>query len=303
MARLPRIRRSSDSIYRGERAERRIKQLYRRWIDQLDPVVERRWVETDAGVTHLLVAGPEDAPPLVVLHGGNSINPVTLEWFLSLADSHRLYAPDIVGQPGFSAETRLSPLEDDYARWMGDVLDGLGLDRVAMVGASFGAGLILRVATYTPERIDRAGLIVPAGLGTTSRLTVARDLLWPVLRYMAIPTGDHLERAIQPLVTDDIDATDERLLEVITAVYDGVRIARQMPPKTTAEELDGFDAPVLIAAGTDDLLFPADVVIPHARSVCSSLEVVMRLEGERHLLSAGARANVRRYLRAFLTEE
>ncbi len=49
--------------------------------------------------THLLVAGPEGAPPLVIFHGGN--------------------APDTIGHPGKSAEQRVSPRDNSYGRLAG----------------------------------------------------------------------------------------------------------------------------------------------------------------------------------------
>lgn len=34
---------------------------------------------------------------------------MTLAWFTDLVDSYRLIAPDTIGQPGYSAETRFDP--------------------------------------------------------------------------------------------------------------------------------------------------------------------------------------------------
>src|SRR5829696_2870629 len=76
-------------------------------------------------------AGARGCPPAVLLPGGNFLNPIVLEWFLPLAERHRLYAPDVVGQPGKSAQERPSPKGDGHAFWVEDVLDGLGLARAA----------------------------------------------------------------------------------------------------------------------------------------------------------------------------
>lgn len=66
-------------------------------------------------------------------------NPISLEWSLSLAEEHRLYALDAIGHPGLSVQTRLSPRDEGYGRWVVDVLDALGLDAPAMIGPSYGA--------------------------------------------------------------------------------------------------------------------------------------------------------------------
>jgi hypothetical protein len=74
----------------------------------------------------------------VFLPGGNFLNPTCLKWFLPLAERHRLYAPDIVGQPGLSAQTRPSPKGDGHAFWVEDILDGLGLERAPSLASPTG---------------------------------------------------------------------------------------------------------------------------------------------------------------------
>ncbi|MGH3393798.1 MAG: alpha/beta fold hydrolase, partial [Streptosporangiaceae bacterium] len=49
------------------------------------------------GTTHVQVCGPPDAPPLVLLHGGNA---TSASWFANagaLSRAHRVHAPDQVG--------------------------------------------------------------------------------------------------------------------------------------------------------------------------------------------------------------
>ena len=71
---------------------------------------------------------------------------------MPLANTHRLYAPDIVGQPGRSAQERPSPKGDGHAFWMEDVLDGVGLrEKVPLVGLSYGAGLAIRTMGLAPR--------------------------------------------------------------------------------------------------------------------------------------------------------
>ena len=85
------------------RSWRSTTRLWPRWVR-----LEKLTVGTRLGDTHVIALGPEDAPSVVFLPGGNALNPTCLKWFLPLAERHRLYAPDIVGQPGLSAQTRPS---------------------------------------------------------------------------------------------------------------------------------------------------------------------------------------------------
>jgi hypothetical protein len=127
--------------YRSPKGEAEVLTLYDEALAALGHRHESLTVETRYGDTHVLVIGPEDDSPVVFLPGGNFLNPTCLRWFLPLSERHRLYAPDLVGQPGKSAQARPSPKGDGHAFWMEDVLDGLGLvDPVPLMGLSYGAG-------------------------------------------------------------------------------------------------------------------------------------------------------------------
>lgn len=105
-----------SSIYRTAAGEAVIKAHYEQELARLDLPVQRAVLPTRYGETHLLIAGPEGAPPILLFHGGNVTNPLTLAWFRPLAERFRIYAPDTIGHPGLSAQTRLSPRDDSYGR-------------------------------------------------------------------------------------------------------------------------------------------------------------------------------------------
>lgn len=257
--------------------------LYDEALEGLGPGCESRTVGTGLGHTHVIVAGPEDAPPLVVLQGGNFLNPLCLSWFLPLANSYRLYAPDIVGQPGRSAQTRPSARGDGHARWLLDVLGGLGLGKVPFVGISYGAGVILRLAGFAPERVSGAVLVSPAGIASGPVWPMVREVALPMLLYRASPNRERLLRAARPLLT----APEEPYVRQLGAVYRHVRLDREIPRAATREELSGYGGPTLLFAAERDLFFPAAEVLPRARAVIPNLETEV-LAGCRHVPSRRA---------------
>ena len=88
------------SIYRSSEGQAEILRLYDEALSHLRIGHKSKSVSTRYGETHVLSLGPEDAPLVVFLHGGNFLSPTCLRWFLPIAQRYHIYAPDIVGQPG-----------------------------------------------------------------------------------------------------------------------------------------------------------------------------------------------------------
>lgn len=189
------------SIYRSQAGRRVLETCYEDAVDQLGIEIDEQWIESRYGSTHVLLAGPADGQPVVVFHGGNATNPMTLDWYIELADDYRLIAPDIVGQPGKSAETRFDPNGDEYGEWVVDLLGAFDIPSAPMIGTSYGCGIVLRTAALAPDRIDRAALVVPAGFGTGSLVSVGLRVGLPSLLYWVFPREWLLERVLTEMVT------------------------------------------------------------------------------------------------------
>lgn len=285
------------SIYRSRRGKARILDLYDRGVAALGMEVEERWVETRFGDTHVLVAGPAAAPPLVAFHGGNALNPLSLGWFRPLARRWRIHAPDTVGHPGRSAETRPDPGGDGYGLWAVDALDGLGLERVPMVGPSYGGGIILRLAAVAPERIERAALVVPAGLVEPRRVSLVARLALPTLAYRLASTPERLRSVSRVLFTEPPEGL---WLEALAATLEEVAVERRMPKPVTGRELAGYRGPTLVMAAENDLLFPGRDVLARAAEAIPGRVDAELLEGQRHVPSREALGRVSERILRFL---
>ena len=130
-----------------------------------------RYVATRFGNTHMLVAGPVDAPPLFLIPGVAGCAPLWRRQLPRFAQALRVYALDIPGQPGRSDPRPPSLLNDDCVNWLVDVLDGLGIERAHFAGVSVGAWLAMRMGIEAPERVNKVVLLGPTGI-SRARLPV-----------------------------------------------------------------------------------------------------------------------------------
>jgi pimeloyl-ACP methyl ester carboxylesterase len=265
--------------------------------DLLDESITDHWVETRTGRTHVLTAGDPTTPPVVVFQGGNVTNPVTLAWVQGLADEYYLIAPDTPGQPGWS-----DPNEPDkYGPWVVDVLDGLGIDRAAMVGISHGGGILLEAAVHAPDRITGAVLVAPAGFGTPLSPALARIVVLS-LAYRAAPRRGLLTRALAPMFSDSIETVDDILIETVGQALRTEDLQAAFPGPDDLGALAGFDAPTLVVLGERDPFFPASRIRPKAERTLPSLVECLTLAGERHFLSTTGQGRVTDHIQTFLAE-
>lgn len=226
---------------------------------------------TLAGVdVHHRVTGPDDGPPLVLLHHFYGSVATWRHSLDDLADPYRVAAFD---RPGFGLTER--PARDDWgdtnpytratsaAITLG-LLDELGADEAVLLGASAGGTVALETYARAPERVRALVLVAPAITGDVG----APGFLRPVLRTpQAARLGPRLVRRVAGEVdrdrvaggwfdpsraTDDdveayaqplqVDRWDEGLWHVFSAE----------PPPNLSDLLPRIEVPTLVVSGDSD---------------------------------------------------
>lgn len=116
--------------------------------------VDHQYITAGALRMHVALAGPQDAPPLVLLHGWPQ------HWYLwrdvipAVADRYRVIAPDLRGfgwsdaPPGGYRKERLT--SDVLA-----LLDALGVERFRLAGHDWGGWVGFLTSLRAPERVER----------------------------------------------------------------------------------------------------------------------------------------------------
>lgn len=155
----------TTTIYKTEAGGAKIRRQYEEWLAHWPAPADRRTVPTRHGDTFVMVSGPENGPPVLLLHGSGANTLTWLPLVRRLGDRFRLHAVDVIGEPGLSAPSRPPLGSPAYAEWLDDVLDGLGLTEVQVVAASLGGWLAIDYATRRPGRVTRMVLTVPGGVG------------------------------------------------------------------------------------------------------------------------------------------
>jgi pimeloyl-ACP methyl ester carboxylesterase len=168
-------------------------------------------------------------PAVLLLHGlGGDLG--TWDRVLpALAEHHTVIAPDLLGH-GRSDKPRADYSLGGYANGMRDLLTVLGVDRVTVVGHSFGGGVAMQFAYQYPERTERIVLVGSGGLG--------REVS-PVLRLLTVPGSGVVLGALASTPVRQIATGAVRAALHLPWIGDG----RLMPALADGPELlDGFNA-------------------------------------------------------------
>jgi pimeloyl-ACP methyl ester carboxylesterase len=103
-------------------------------------------------------------PALLLLHGLGCHHETWLPVLDSLARRYTVIAPDLLGH-GRSDKPRADYSLGAFANGMRDLLTVLDVDKVTVVGHSFGGGVAMQFAYQFPERTERLVLVASGGLG------------------------------------------------------------------------------------------------------------------------------------------
>jgi pimeloyl-ACP methyl ester carboxylesterase len=121
-----------------------------------------RFVELSDGLTHVDVAGPENGPPVLLVHGFSVPFYIWDPTFEALAQAgFRVIRYDLYGR-GFSDRPDVDYDGALFERQLGELADVLGISSpVNLVGLSMGGAVVMRYAARNPENVRRIVLVDP----------------------------------------------------------------------------------------------------------------------------------------------
>lgn len=250
------------------------------FFDRYDATLRRRWpvphdeitTRSRFGSTHLVLSGPPNGPPLVLLHGFIT---TLVMWAPNIADLSREYrvnAIDTMGQPSRSIPDE--PMVDvrELVEWLDLTLTDLNLDQVSITGMSTGAWIGLNYAMARPERVKKLALLSPAAsFQPLVKQFMVRGMLSGVIRT---------RRMMNSLMGwMGLDCSDEFVKDLLDLMWAGSTHFR-MPPETrrhtpalfSDDELRELKVPVLLLIGENEVLYDAAKAMGRAQQLIADFQ-------------------------------
>lgn len=256
------------TVWTDDRGRARLEAWFERFVDKVPGTVEGRQVPSRYGPSHVLLAGRADAPPLVCLHSMRTGSAHLLSELPALVERFRLIAPDLPGQSVRGPQVRLPLHDDSGARWLYDVVDGLGLGTIDLFGVSWGGFVARQAASVQPERVRRLALLVPAGIANGSHWLGLTQMALPLLRHRLSPSPRNLRRALDPLLTTWDDDWAGYMGDTLRHMRTDFRI----PPLAGDADVARLTMPVLVLGAADDISFPGAAVVHRMTSLVPHAE-------------------------------
>jgi pimeloyl-ACP methyl ester carboxylesterase len=244
-----------NALYKSQEGHRLVESRYRELLTRWPVPSEHRSISTSFGDTFVVACGMPSLPPVVLLQGSGANAAMWLTDVATLSASHRVYCVDVIGEPGLSAPAR-PPLDaTTYARWLGEVFDGLGLTHASVVGVSLGGWLALAFATAEPQRVDHLVLVSPSGIGRAKVSFVVKTLVlmsmgrWGRRKAVMLAVGPMRGKP---------DATALEIGRFAALIGAHFKHRRERVPIFTDEALRRLTMPILAIVGAQDALLDSN---------------------------------------------
>jgi pimeloyl-ACP methyl ester carboxylesterase len=239
------------SLYKSPEIKARFMEIYDEKMKEWPVPYEDIFVDTSYGKVHVIASGPEDAPPLLLLHASGVAGWSWKYNVEELSQHYRTYAIDLIGDAGKSEFTSLDHIMrdgQDQAELYTEITDKLGVDKAYVVGASEGGFIGTNYALYAPERVEKLALLGPMGYSGAIQAVIR------IMFATFFPFKPIQDSTFSWAFSDSTELKEDfgEWFRLLMTGYNAT--TKVMPLPFSAEERQSLQVPVLFVFGERDNL-------------------------------------------------
>ncbi len=215
--------------------------------------------------THVALAGAEDAPPVVLVHGWPQCWWAWRHVIPKLAGHFRVIAPDLRGH-GWTEAPAAGYEKEQLASDLLALLDALGIERATWVGHDWGGWTGFLVALRAPERIERMlALCIPhpwtnpdprqLALVLSYQGPISLPLVGPRVAGRMVRTVLQIGRGADKLGAADLALFAEHIPARVTVAMYRTFLSRELVPIARGRYAHAvLEVPTTLVVGARDLV-------------------------------------------------
>lgn len=267
------------SLYKSDSGKNEILNLYDEKLIDLKIEYHYKIIDSSYGKTNIIITGNPSNPPLIIIHGSNGCAPISLETYPNLSTQYQVFAIDVLAQPNKSAETRLSMKDDSYGKWINEIISALKIDKVTLVGFSFGGLVILKTLINKEDKIKEVYLASPAYIVNGNPLMALFKVFIPMKRYIKTKKNKFVEKFLSEVFTD----RDEFAIKYLSKVFINFNMDFTPVPIISEEEANKIKTPITLIAAKKDIMFPGEKMLKRADKIFLSVKYTVLLANSKHV--------------------
>lgn len=209
-------------------------------------------ITTSYGMAHVIISGPKNAEPLVLLHGMDASSTMWYPNIKALSKNHRVYAIDFLMEPGKSVSCGETISKEETIAWYNEIFTHYNLKKIKIVGASRGGWLATLLATQENNTISKMVLLSPAQtLENLDKIHKASS----ALMFKLFPNRKKLKNTLKAFSyhPEKIDPVYMNQFYLANKYAKTNMSFIQMQP-FSKEEIEKIKIPVLIMIGDHDIV-------------------------------------------------
>lgn len=227
-------------------------------------------VKTSYGLAHVIIAGPRNAPPLVLFHGTDASSTMWFPNIQAFSKKYRVYAIDYPMETGKSLAKVKEMDARDMILFYNEIFTYYDLRKINVVAASRGGWVATLLALEPVSRIGKLVLLSPAQtFGFVDKPIKAMS----ALKLKMFPSQKQLNR----FFTQFSHYPEKINAKYKEQFYLANKFGRSKPDlmkmtRFSKESLQELKIPVLVLVGDHDVINDVDIlekakeVIPHAQT-------------------------------------
>jgi pimeloyl-ACP methyl ester carboxylesterase len=192
-------------VFKNDKGKEQVLKSYNQLLKLWNIDIEEVDLETKYGITHCIIAGNKNNPPLLMLHGVGDNSAVM--WVLNikgLADYFYCIAVDTIGGPGKSIPNENYKKKSfSQVDWINEVTEMLKIKDFSVIGVSNGGYMAFNYTTKESKRINRV-VCLEGGMVINPLKTMFKTIL-ALFPEILIPNRNNMTKIMKKMISPDSD--------------------------------------------------------------------------------------------------